>query len=72
MAVEIRFTAASVARVRLTTPALAARLGVTPSAVSQHLGALRGAGLVSTQRQGRNALHLLTERATRLLEGPSP
>ncbi|MEV7440046.1 DUF5937 family protein [Streptomyces sp. NPDC091204] len=53
----------------LTTPALATRLGVTPSAVSQHLGALRNAGLVSTQRLGRGALHLRTERATVLL-GP--
>ncbi|NBE56691.1 ArsR/SmtB family transcription factor [Streptomyces boluensis] len=51
----------------LTTPALAARLGVTPSAVSQHLGALRGAGLVATQRRGRTALHLRTERADALL-----
>ncbi|MFF7178100.1 DUF5937 family protein [Streptomyces sp. NPDC008121] len=53
----------------LTTPALAGRLGITPSAVSQHLGALRGAGLVSTQRSGRTALHLRTERATHLLGG---
>lgn len=51
-----------------TTPALAALLGITPSAVSQHLGALRGAGLVATERQGRTALHLRTERASRLLE----
>lgn len=53
----------------LTTPALAARLGVTPSAVSQHLGALRGAGLVSTRRSGRTALHLRTARAVDLLTG---
>ncbi|MFG2988299.1 winged helix-turn-helix domain-containing protein [Streptomyces sp. NPDC048257] len=53
----------------LTTPALASRLGVTPSAVSQRLGALRNAGLVSTQRPGRGALHLRTERATVLLGG---
>ncbi|MFM9370666.1 DUF5937 family protein [Streptomyces sp. Da 82-17] len=51
----------------LSTPALAERLGVTPSAVSQHLGALRGAGLVATQRTGRTALHLRTERAAHLL-----
>ncbi|MFB7910643.1 DUF5937 family protein [Kitasatospora sp. NPDC056076] len=44
----------------LSTPQLAERLGVTPSAVSQHLGALRGAGLVATRRSGRNALHLRT------------
>lgn len=51
----------------LTTAALAARLSITPSAVSQHLGALRGAGLVSTRRTGRTALHLRTDRATHLL-----
>lgn len=52
----------------LTTAALASRLGISPSAVSQHLGALRGAGLVSTQRNGRTALHLRTERANQLLK----
>lgn len=56
----------------LTTAALAVRLNITPSAVSQHLGALRGAGLVSTQRKGRTALHLRTERATHLMDGPAP
>ncbi|MFI6176804.1 DUF5937 family protein [Nonomuraea sp. NPDC051191] len=56
----------------LATAALATRLGITPSAVSQHLGALRGAGLVSTQRRGRTALHLRTDRATHLLGGPPP
>ncbi|MEQ4722548.1 DUF5937 family protein [Nonomuraea sp. B19D2] len=56
----------------LTTTALASRLGMTPSAISQHLGALRGAGLVSTQRKGRTALHLRTERATHLLGTAAP
>ncbi|MBA2948988.1 ArsR/SmtB family transcription factor [Streptomyces himalayensis] len=56
----------------LTTAVLATRLGVTPSAVSQHLGALRGAGLVATQRNGRTALHLRTERATHLLGTTTP
>ncbi|MER6978993.1 ArsR/SmtB family transcription factor [Streptomyces carpinensis] len=56
----------------LTTAALASRLGITPSAVSQHLGALRGAGLVSTQRKGRTALHLRTERANHLLGDSAP
>ncbi|WP_046732646.1 ArsR/SmtB family transcription factor [Streptomyces humi] len=56
----------------LTTPALAVRLGVTRSAVSQHLGALRGAGLVSTQREGRTALHLRTERANHLMGDGGP
>lgn len=55
---------------RLATPAttgeLAAALGVTPGAISQHLNVLRDAGLVATQREGRTALHLRTERATAL------
>ncbi|MGY0466184.1 DUF5937 family protein [Kitasatospora sp. cg17-2] len=50
----------------LSTPELADRLGVSPSAVSQHLGALRGAGLVSTRRTGRTALHLRTVSGTAL------
>ncbi|MEV6977290.1 DUF5937 family protein, partial [Kitasatospora sp. NPDC093806] len=54
----------------LSTPELADRLGVTPSAVSQHLGALRGAGLVTTRRTGRTALHLRTDTGTVLLDGP--
>ncbi|WP_459648646.1 ArsR/SmtB family transcription factor [Kitasatospora sp. Ki12] len=50
----------------LTTPDLATRLGVTPSAVSQHLGALRAAGLVATRRTGRTAVHLRTATGTAL------
>ncbi|NUT22229.1 MAG: winged helix-turn-helix transcriptional regulator [Hamadaea sp.] len=50
-----------------TTTDLATRLGVTAGAVSQHLGVLRGAGLVSTSRDGRTVLHLRTDRAEALL-----
>ncbi|NUP50778.1 MAG: winged helix-turn-helix transcriptional regulator [Catenulispora sp.] len=50
-----------------TTTQLAGRLGVTAGAVSQHLGVLRGAGLVATRRSGRAVLHLRTERAEALL-----
>ncbi|MFD0367546.1 DUF5937 family protein [Streptomyces sp. NPDC127114] len=50
----------------LSTPDLAARLGVTAGAVSQHLGALRGAGLVTTHRTGRTAVHLRTRTGTAL------
>ena len=50
-----------------TTGELAGRLGVTAGAVSQHLGVLRGAGLVATRRDGRAVLHLRTERAEALL-----
>ncbi|MCB5164432.1 winged helix-turn-helix domain-containing protein [Streptomyces bambusae] len=57
----------------LGTPDLAARLGVTASAVSQHLGALRGAGLVTTRRTGRSAVHLRTRTGTLLMdEGADP
>jgi len=55
---------------RLATPAttgeLAAELGVTAGAISQHLGVLREAGLVATHREGRMALHLRTDRAVAL------
>ncbi|MBG0813229.1 DUF5937 family protein [Planomonospora sp. ID82291] len=50
------------------TGELARRLGITASAVSQHVGALREAGLVTTRRDGRTALHLRTERGTRLTQ----
>jgi len=46
-----------------TTTDLATRLGVTAGAISQHLTVLRGAGLVSTSRDGRTVLHLRTDRA---------
>jgi len=46
-----------------TTADLATRLGVTAGAISQHLGVLRAAGLVSTSRDGRAVLHLRTDRA---------
>jgi DNA-binding transcriptional ArsR family regulator len=49
-----------------TTGELAAGLGLTAGAVSQHLTVLRDAGLVATQREGRTAVHLRTARATAL------
>lgn len=49
------------------TGELADRLGVTASAVSQHLGALRSAGLVATQRAGRRAVHVRTPLADALM-----
>lgn len=54
----------------LSTPDLAARLGVTAGAVSQHLGALRAAGLVTTRRTGRTAVHLRTGTGTALTAEP--
>jgi hypothetical protein len=50
-----------------TTTDLARGLGVTPSAVSQHLGVLRESGLVARERSGRNVLYLTTARGTDLL-----
>jgi DNA-binding transcriptional ArsR family regulator len=47
----------SVLRSPATTTALARRLGVTPSAVSQHLAALHRGGLVDKQRSGRTVLY---------------
>jgi DNA-binding transcriptional ArsR family regulator len=50
-----------------TTSDLANALGVTPSAVSQHLAVLRASGLVARERSGRSMLYLTTELGTRLL-----
>jgi DNA-binding transcriptional ArsR family regulator len=54
-----------------STTELARRLGLTPGAVSQHLGALRGAGLVTARRSGREVLYLRSQTADRLLAPPS-
>jgi DNA-binding transcriptional ArsR family regulator len=63
------------ARVRLlvalrspaTTTALARRLGVTPSAVSQHLAVLHRGGLVDKQRSGRTVLYQISAVGLALL-----
>lgn len=51
-----------------TTSGLAATLGVTPSAVSQHLAVLRASGLVRSERAGRSVLHLATDLGLSLLD----
>jgi DNA-binding transcriptional ArsR family regulator len=51
-----------------STTELARRLELTAGAVSQHLKALRAAGLVTATRHGREVLYLRTEPAQRLLE----
>ncbi|MEV4017356.1 helix-turn-helix domain-containing protein [Nonomuraea angiospora] len=43
-----------------TTTDLARALGVTPSAVSQHLRVLRESGLIARERSGRNVLYMTT------------
>ncbi len=52
-----------------TTTELARALGVTPSAVSQHLNVLRENGLVDRERSGRQVLYLITALGTSLLGG---
>jgi DNA-binding transcriptional ArsR family regulator len=54
-----------------TTTDLAGALGVTPSAVSQHLAVLRDSGLVVSERSGRSVLYLTTDRGLALLD-PAP
>lgn len=51
-----------------TTSQLARRFAVTPSAVSQHLGWLKGAGLVAPQRRGRSVYYELSPIGAALLE----
>jgi DNA-binding transcriptional ArsR family regulator len=64
-----RSRAALLARLDLpqSTTWLAAHLGLTPSAVSQHLTVLRRAGLVTAHRTGRWVLYRRTTPGTRLL-----
>lgn len=53
-----------------TTGELAGLLTVSSPAVSQHLGILRGAGLVTSRRTGRQLFHLRTERGDLLISPP--
>jgi len=50
-----------------TTTALARRIGVTPSAVSQHLAVLHRGGLVDKRRSGRTVLYQTTALGLALL-----
>ena len=50
-----------------TTTDLARALGVTPSAVSQHLGVLHDSRLVARERSGRKVLYVTTALGTSLL-----
>jgi DNA-binding transcriptional ArsR family regulator len=58
-------------RPRSTTD-LARALGVTPGGVSQHLGALRAAGLVQGHRVGRVVLYLRSPAGDTLVGASSP
>ncbi|GAA3252174.1 ArsR family transcriptional regulator [Dactylosporangium siamense] len=53
-----------------STTALAARTGLTAGGVSQHLAALRAAGLVTAHRDGRTVLNIRTDLADALLGTP--
>jgi DNA-binding transcriptional ArsR family regulator len=54
-----------------TTSSLVARVHLAPATVSQHLAVLRNAGLVTTQRRGREVLYRQTSLAAALLR-PKP
>jgi DNA-binding transcriptional ArsR family regulator len=47
---------------------LGVRFGVTPSAVNQHLRALRDAGLLVSTRYGHSVLYLRSELGSALLD----
>ncbi len=50
-----------------STTELARRTGISAAGVSQHLAALRGAGMVSAHRAGRSVLYARTAVAESLL-----
>lgn len=54
-----------------TTTALARQLGVTPSAISQHLRFLHRGGLLDRQRSGRAVLYQTSELGLALLSAPA-
>lgn len=48
---------------------IARRAGLRPPAVSHHLGVLRNAGVVASQRSGRRIIHTIASaQATRILD----
>ncbi|GLY34124.1 transcriptional regulator [Amycolatopsis sp. NBRC 101858] len=63
-----RAAALAVLTVGCSTSELAARLGVTPSAVSKHTTVLRRAGLIITHRERNTVLHSLTPLGSALLD----
>ena len=56
----------------MSTTQLAAMLGLTAAAVSQHLSVLHKSGLVTRQRSGRAVLYQRTPLATQLIADPPP
>jgi len=55
-----------------TTTDLARALGVTPSAVSQHLRVLHESGLIARERSGRNVLYMTTALGASLITTSPP
>lgn len=56
-----------------STTDVARLLGITPGGASQHVGALRAAGLVAGRREGRSVLYVRTPLADALVAGgPEP
>ncbi|MFI0485018.1 ArsR/SmtB family transcription factor [Actinomadura sp. 9N215] len=53
----------------LTTGEIASRLGVSAASASQHATALRGAGLITSERRGKTVHHALTPLGERFLRG---
>jgi DNA-binding transcriptional ArsR family regulator len=51
-----------------TTSELAERVGISVAAASQHTAVLRGAGLITSHRQGSAVLHVLTPLGAELLQ----
>ncbi|MCW3063187.1 MAG: transcriptional regulator, partial [Solirubrobacterales bacterium] len=49
---------------------LAARLGASPAGVSEHLGVLRRAGLVTARRAGRRVVYARSPAGEALLAAP--
>jgi DNA-binding transcriptional ArsR family regulator len=56
----------------LTTGALAARLRISAASASQHASALRGAGLITSERRGKTVHHTLTPLGEHFLHNPNP
>ncbi|GAA1870196.1 ArsR/SmtB family transcription factor [Myceligenerans crystallogenes] len=56
----------------LTTTALAKRLSIATASVSEHVSALRGAGLVDSRRDGRQVIHEITALGYEMLSTAGP
>jgi DNA-binding transcriptional ArsR family regulator len=54
-----------------STSDLAARLGASSAGVSEHLGVLRRAGLVTAARDGRAVRYVRTEAGDALMRAPT-